>query len=338
MVPNAMLNKNSRLQIVKSMEMVGIFSLTRRWNKSRVRAPLYHRFSDQKKDGFVSRETFREQVSYAGKAFQILCPDTMLREITKCDHAMVITVDDGYRDFYDIAFPVLREASVPAIVYLTTDFIDGKSWLWFDKVDYIMREAGQRDFPFPLIDEDRLFTRNDAPIILEKLKNTRTQERDNQIGKLTTYLGVQIPESPPEDYLPLSWEQIREMAEHGIAFGSHTCTHPILTHTDADTARLEIQRSKERIQEELGKPVKSFAYPNGDYSESVRQMIKEAGYEYSFSCNYGFFNSRDDRYTFSRIPIGDRPLIYFRQELCGVDILKQRIRRFPLKTDSRSKS
>jgi peptidoglycan/xylan/chitin deacetylase (PgdA/CDA1 family) len=338
MVLNTMLNNNSRLHIVKSMEMAGIFSLTRRWNKSRVRAPLYHRFSGLKNDGFVSRETFREQVLYARRAFQILCPDTMLREIGKCAHALVITVDDGYRDFYDIAFPILREASVPAIVYLTTDFIDGKSWLWFDKVDYIMREAGQREFPFSLIDEERMFTRNDAIEILGRLKKITTQDRDNQIEKLTAYLGVRIPEIPPEDYMPLSWEQIREMADHGIAFGSHTCTHPILTHTDAETARLEILRSKERIQEELGKPVKSFAYPNGDYSESVRQMIEEAGYEYSFSCNYGFFDSRDDRYTLSRIPIGDRPLIYFRQELCGVDILKQRIRRFPLKTDSRSKS
>jgi peptidoglycan/xylan/chitin deacetylase (PgdA/CDA1 family) len=321
-----MLGNNSRLHIVQAMEMAGIFSLTRRWNKPRLRAPLYHRFSDHRKDGFVSRETFREHVRYASKSFRLIHPDKLFHEVSKWEHGMVITVDDGYRDFYDVAYPILREASVPAIVYLTTDFIDGKLWLWFDKVDYIMRRADQRKFPFPLLGTEQQFSQKDAARILGELKRIGTQERDAQIAKLSEHLGIRIPESPPRDYMPLSWEQIREMAGNGIAFGSHTCAHPILTQSEAEVARSEILRSKQRIQEELGKPVNSFAYPNGDYSASIRQMIKEAGYEYSFSCDYGFINIQDDRYTLSRVPIGDRPLIYFRQEMSGVDILKQHIR------------
>jgi peptidoglycan/xylan/chitin deacetylase (PgdA/CDA1 family) len=322
-----MFSNKSKLQIIRTIEKVGFFSYSRRWNATKLRALLYHRFSDRRRDGYVSQETFRKQVAYAKKAFRILCPDTLFRVASKGDHGVVITVDDGYRDFYDVAFPILRETRAPAIVYLTTDFIDGKTWLWFDKVDYLMQKTDDKDFPFPLIDVREQFRCEDASRILERLKRVGTQERDEQIATLSEYLGIGVPENPPEDYLPLSWEQIREMAESGIAFGSHTCTHPILTQSEAETAWSEIRHSKERIEEELGKPVISFAYPNGAYNESVVQMVREAGYEYSFACNYGFFNPQDDRYTLNRVAISDYPLVYFRQDLCGVNIFKQRIRK-----------
>ena len=323
-----MFSHNSKQHIVRAMELAGIFSLVRQWNKPRLRAALYHRFSEYKNAGFVSRATFAEQIRYARKTFRIVHPDKLFHEGSKWDDAMVITVDDGYRDFYDVAYPILRESSVPAIVYLTTDFVDGKSWLWFDKVDFLTRAAGGRRFHFPPLDVGKKFDRNDTPRILRKLKTVGTQERDAQIVKLSEDLGIPIPASPPNDYLPLSWEQIREMAANGIAFGSHTCAHPILTQSETGEAKSEILGSKQRIQQELGKPVTSFAYPNGDYSTSVKQMIAESGYGYSFSCDYGFISSHDDRYTLSRIPIGDRPLIYFRQEMSGVDILKHRVRGF----------
>ena len=308
------------------MEKAGIFTLARRWNKSSIRAPLYHRFSEDPKYDFVTREKFRQQILYARKAYRVIHPDRLFHADQELDHGIVITVDDGYGDFYEIAYPILRELSVPAIVYLTTDFIDGKTWFWFDKVEYLLNKADQKKFPFPLISPEQEFTRNDGSRILEKLKVIATQDRDNQIEKLSEYLGISIPESAPDDYLPLSWVQIREMADNGIAFGAHTCTHPILTQSEPGVARNEIVRSKERIEEELGKPVISFAYPNGDYSENIRAMVQDAGYEYGFSSNYGFFNSQDDRYTLNRMAIGDRPLIYFRQDLSGVDVLKQRMR------------
>ncbi len=56
-------------------------------------------------------------------------------------NAVVITVDDGYLDFYEIAFPALREAGLPATLFLTTRFVDGDIWLWPDQVRYILEHS-----------------------------------------------------------------------------------------------------------------------------------------------------------------------------------------------------
>ena len=54
-------------------------------------------------------------------------------------NAVVLTVDDGYKNFYEIAYPILREHKIEASLYVTTDFIDGKDWLWFDKLKVIVK-------------------------------------------------------------------------------------------------------------------------------------------------------------------------------------------------------
>jgi peptidoglycan/xylan/chitin deacetylase (PgdA/CDA1 family) len=73
----------------------------------------------------------------------------------------------------------------------------------------------------------------------------------------------------------LSWGQIREMERAGINFGAHTLTHPDLTRLPSEQARQEIIASKEIIQDALGKPVHSFAYPYGRYDERSRRIAKE---------------------------------------------------------------
>ncbi|SPD75010.1 putative Polysaccharide deacetylase [uncultured Desulfobacterium sp.] len=316
---------NLKLQFVKAIEKAGIFSLSRRFFTSRSRGLLYHRFSVHARDGFVSQEKFKKQVAFALMNFGILFPDKLFQDIDRLGNGVVITVDDGYRDFYEVAYPVLREFEVPAIVYLSTDFIDGKTWLWFDKLDYILQNSGKTEFPFDIYGSG-IFQRTSWSQVLERLKAVRTEERDAQLTALSEYLKIKVPYEPPDDYAPLSWEQIREMSEKGIAFGSHTCSHPILTQSELETARFEIQHSKERIEKELGKGVISISYPNGAYNEEITQMVKEAGYEYAFGTHYGLISQKDDRYTLNRLAIGDRRMVYFRQDLCGVDILKNCIR------------
>jgi hypothetical protein len=57
------------------------------------------------------------------------------------NNATVVTVDDGYRDFYEVVDPVLRRLGLAAMVFLTTNFVDGKDWLWFDKLQYCIQHT-----------------------------------------------------------------------------------------------------------------------------------------------------------------------------------------------------
>lgn len=81
-------------------------------------------------------------------------------------------------------------------------------------------------------------------------------------------------------YRPLNWRQIEEMVEYGIAFGSHTCTHPrALTALSHDKCWHEIYASRLALEHRLGAPVVSFCYPRGDLNDTVLGMVEQAGYQ-----------------------------------------------------------
>ena len=80
-------------------------------------------------------------------------------------------------------------------------------------------------------------------------------------------------------YRLLTWEQVHEMAEYGIEFGSHTCTHPKqLTNLSTKQRWEEIARSRENLSVELKRKIVSFCYPRGDLNAEVVKMVKKAGY------------------------------------------------------------
>ena len=73
----------------------------------------------------------------------------------------------------------------------------------------------------------------------------------------------------------LSWKEIQEMQRSGIDFGAHTLTHPDLTHLSSDQVKAEVCEAKSIIEDVLGVPVTSFAYPYGRYNGRVREIVQE---------------------------------------------------------------
>lgn len=82
----------------------------------------------------------------------------------------------------------------------------------------------------------------------------------------------------------LDWNNIQEMAENGIRFGSHTCTHPNLTRLSIAQAREEIRAARRIIEEQLQAPVRTFAYPYGQFNDTIKQLVSESGYD--LACTY----------------------------------------------------
>ena len=90
------------------------------------------------------------------------------------------------------------------------------------------------------------------------------------------------------------------MNEKRIRFGSHTLNHVILTNEGEERIRHEIWKSKEMLEQVLGKPVKSFCYPNGNFREDIVRIVKQAGYELAFTCKPGLVKVSDDPYRLKR--------------------------------------
>ena len=104
----------------------------------------------------------------------------------------------------------------------------------------------------------------------------------------------------------LKWSQIKEMFENGIYFGSHTRHHTYLLDIPEAGQKDEIENSKKIIEEELGKEVKYFAYPIGGFSNTIKRIVKDAGYAGACATNRGYDRMNKDVFELNRIRFGDK--------------------------------
>jgi peptidoglycan/xylan/chitin deacetylase (PgdA/CDA1 family) len=106
----------------------------------------------------------------------------------------------------------------------------------------------------------------------------------------------------------LSWEEIGQMDRAGVAFGSHTHTHQILTKLAAGAVRRELRESKAALDRALGKRCDLFAYPNGEWSEETRRILAEEGFRLAFTTERGVWTEDCDPLRIPRPNICERNL------------------------------
>jgi len=203
-------------------------------------------------------------------------------------YTVILTVDDGYADFYEIAYPILREHDIPATFFVATDFIDGDFWLWQDRLLYAILNTRKDEFCVKV--NDTLYNysldENNRFAIWQRLSdicvNITDSDKWSLISQLERTLNVSVPVAPVSQYQASSWDQIREMKDNGIEIGSHTKTHPVLSMVDEQKLAEEIISSKVIIEEKINQLVSSFCYPNGrdrDITKVVVNLVRQAGYD-----------------------------------------------------------
>jgi peptidoglycan/xylan/chitin deacetylase (PgdA/CDA1 family) len=117
-------------------------------------------------------------------------------------------------------------------------------------------------------------------------------------------------------YPMLTWEQIQEMHRHGVAFGSHTVTHPRLPELTPLQAKQELLLSKNAIEEALGAPCRHFAYPYGALDATTRNLVAECGYTLACSTRSGFNHLGRDPLVLHRIEVyGDDSILKLKTKL-----------------------
>jgi peptidoglycan/xylan/chitin deacetylase (PgdA/CDA1 family) len=243
---------------------------------------------------------FRRQMEALRRHFTVLpltelAERARLRELPK--NGLAVTFDDGYRDNYTNAFPVLRELGLSATIFLTTDALDDNSLLWHDRVFDAFQRTRKAE------------ARASLATVLARLRRSSPEERNRRIESLLEELAIE-PGVPP-GWEKLTWQQVREMASHGISFGAHTLDHPILTFVSEEEARRQIRESKKRIEAKLGSPVTMFAYPNGtasDFDRSTQRIVEEEGLALAVTTVSGANDESTDPYSLRRTGMwGDDP-------------------------------
>ncbi|HEY4883895.1 MAG TPA: polysaccharide deacetylase family protein [Myxococcales bacterium] len=239
----------------------------------------------------IEQKTFRRHLEVLQESHDIVPLEDALSVLDGTRQAArdvaTITFDDGYRDVYTYAFPVMRDLRVPGVMYVPSGFVGTDRRLGHDRLFTALRRMRERGIgpmavgvgqpgerwlidvldgnPQPEVALELLIARYPTPGLLRL-----ADALEDRLG-LASY-------KPPEGELSMTWEMLREMDAHGIITGAHTAEHTVLTNQRLDDARSEIAQCKASLEKGLRKPVRHFAYCNGYYSAGVAQALKAEGF------------------------------------------------------------
>lgn len=255
--------------------------------------------------------------------------------------AVVFTIDDGYQEQADVAAPIFTEFDCPVTTFVTTGFLDGKLWFWWDKIEYIFKHTRRQSVKVRLggtAVSYQLGSETGAGSLWEELfdrcKGVEDEEKHSAITRLAEEADVELPNEPPLMYKPMTWDQVRTCEEKGMMFGPHTVTHPILSHTRSDRVEWEITESWNRLRAEVRKPAPVFCYPNGqwqDFGTREIEILRKASFqgavvgELGFADPKSFRQSADGAFKIKRISFPENRSDFI-QYVCGIERIKQILR------------
>ena len=319
--------------VLKLMLKTGVFAPFRLAHRSQALILCYHRFSPQTESRKTSAPLLAENLRYI-KAHYTIVPLAELAARLKLGQSVrglaAITIDDGYADAYEVAFPVLRQYQAPATLFVTTDFLSRKAWLWTDKLRYIALHTSARELRFTLKGQTRCLPLNGQYSRLaasdqanDQLKALPDEVKDREIERIAEAHEVVMPPLPPDEYRAITWAQAREMDAQGVAIESHTVTHPILTQVDSQQLRFEMREARRQLAAELDRDVQLFCYPDGAYNANVRAAAAEAGYACAVTTTHGLNAADSDLLTLRRVH-GETDHAHFVQATSGFEAFKMK--------------
>ncbi|MBL0937507.1 MAG: polysaccharide deacetylase family protein [Gemmatimonadaceae bacterium] len=192
--------------------------------------------------------------------------------------AVAFTVDDGYRDFLSVALPAFEEFSCPVTCFVVPDVIDGKTWFWWDRLDFVLRRLPMESLELTVGDEQFEVRRSSSEFAWQRplvamLKRRSEEFRAEFLGALQERTGVCPPETVPDEYRVMTWDEIRNSELRGTRFGAHSMSHPVLSQCTPEDVRAQMIGSIERLRSEVRLPSTVFCYPYGLESDFGRREI-----------------------------------------------------------------
>jgi peptidoglycan/xylan/chitin deacetylase (PgdA/CDA1 family) len=200
--------------------------------------------------------------------------------------AVLMTFDDGYRDFEDIAWPLLKQFRIPCVLFVCTDYASRPDQLfWWDALWQILSRTG-RDYlllaPDRRLPLDSERARATAFVQLSKwLKSLVPAPRASVWQMLVEQLGVK-PQLPGGRAV-LDWQDLHRLADDGLTIAPHGRSHELLDRVSPATLELEVRGAREDVRRELGACAPLFAYPNGNVDARAIRALQQASYRAAFT-------------------------------------------------------
>ena len=252
---------------------------------------------------YVLDTVFDMHLQFLQKHFKILTLAELLERWRKrvwdwSERNCVLTFDDGWLDNYLYAYPLLKKYGLPATIFLPTDFIGTHDWFWTEKLFYLIehvcsrnlasarkvafwsqieRALGESGYARPTLNVFDGNKEHDFDQIVEECKKLPINTVEQLISNLSELVEIKLP----EERAIVNWDEVAFMSKDGISFGSHSCSHRILTRLHRYEIERELELSNRVLQEKRMNInyVPVFCYPNGMYNEDIQGLVKDCAYE-----------------------------------------------------------
>jgi len=267
---------------------------------------MYHRVLDPKSTPYpvqagmyVTPETFKMQMDFLSKHMNFISIDEAAANIKDGakipENSVCITFDDGWCDNYENAFPILKEHSIPAAIFLPTAFIETDKWFWSDSFSnncfQIRKEKNQSKAIFELSEfsfletnlneeiqkllhsgSDNSFSKH-LDICLNLLKKIPLKKREELNSILENHTSSKNKKT--KDRMFMNWQEIKEMSKSGIDFGSHSHNHLMFETLSEEEIKNELEISSTKLSMFLDKATSVFCYPEGSCNNSTHKTLSQ---------------------------------------------------------------
>ena len=245
----------------------------------------------------TSLTMFEQHLDCLGQCFRFMSLDDignrLLNDLPFDEPVVALTFDDGYRDVYHLALPVLERKGIPAAMFVVTDLIGRPAWQIHDKLYHLVAKAF-RSWADPrskfadLLTELGLppddFTRRAvtaSPMTAVSALLPGLPQSD--ISRLMIGLESSVGNGFHNVPLTVTWEMIADMRRRGFTIGSHTQTHVSLPVESRERAVAEIEQSKTALEHRLNERIDHFAYPGGHFNVPIVDAVARAGYRFAYT-------------------------------------------------------
>ncbi len=254
---------------------------------------------------------FRQALTTIGRLYRFVTADELRAYL--CDGqplngACHVTFDDGDRSFVEVALPVLEALHVPATLFIAPGVLAGGRNYWFQELRYLRQQVDDATIRRQIAAQmgwDAAQLAPYSPVVLCKALPLAAIWA--VIDGLEQAQG--LPPAPPAN---ISLADAAALDRHPlVVIGAHSLTHPVLANEDDAEAERQIAGSVQQLSVLLGRPVRTFAYPNGaaglDYGPREQALLRAAGVELAFATHSGAIGLGVDRLAIPRAGLAASP-------------------------------
>jgi peptidoglycan/xylan/chitin deacetylase (PgdA/CDA1 family) len=278
---------------------------------------------------------FNKQMAYLAQNFHVISLERVVEAVLGGDplppRSVLITFDDACRNFAECAWPFLKDFNLPVTVFVPTSFpSQPDNVFWWDRLQHAFHNTTRRDLIETPIGEISLATEPQRRQAASRLKKSFRFLPYSEVMAWTYQLCGELGTSQPKSRV-LSWDDLRRLADEGVALAPHSQTHPYLDELTAKEVKAEATGSLRDLEREIGKTLPVFAYPNGRFRNETVQALQQAGFVMAFTTIRGV-NDLDtaDPFQLRRVNIGSHATLpVLRARLLHASRFLNRLRPLP---------